>query len=79
MDTDTGRSATGATAMAEAIRDYRSHLSAAGLSSRSPVMRSRTWKLFLTLFVEALWLGYWFPAAVIGTLFHIVPFIITRV
>ncbi|HWN93485.1 MAG TPA: YiiX/YebB-like N1pC/P60 family cysteine hydrolase, partial [Methylomirabilota bacterium] len=75
---DTARSATGATAMAEAIREYRSHLATAGLSSRSPVMRFRTWKLFLALFVEALWLGYWFPAAILGTLFHIVPFVITR-
>jgi 1-acyl-sn-glycerol-3-phosphate acyltransferase len=67
-----------AEAVAESIREYRAHLTAAGLTSRSPVMRFRTWRLFLTLFIEALWLGYWFPAAIIGTVFHLVPFIITR-
>ena len=67
-----------AAAMALALREYRSHLAAAGLNSRSPVMRFRSWRLAVTLFVEALWLGYWFPAAIIGTVFHIVPFVITR-
>ncbi len=64
--------------MAQAIRDYRSRLAAAGLTSRSPVIRFRTWKLFLTLFIEAIWLAFWFPAAAIGTLFHILPFTIVR-
>ena len=77
-DANTARSASGATSMAAAIQEYRTHLAAAGLTSRSPVMRFRTWKLFLTLFVEALWLAFWFPAAIIGTLFHLVPFVITR-
>ena len=27
---------------------------------------------------EAVWLAFWFPSALIGTLFHIVPFGITR-
>ncbi len=67
-----------AEAMAESIREYRSHLAAAGLASRSPVMRFRTWKLFLTLALEGVWLAFWFPAALIGTLFHIVPFMIVR-
>ncbi len=65
-------------AMAQAIREYRAHLASAGLTSRSPVMRFRTWKLFLTLFIEALWLGFWFPAAIIGAVFHLMPFLITR-
>jgi len=65
-------------AVREALREYQSHLRAAGLTSRSPVMRFRTWRLFLVLFIEALWLAYWFPAAVIGTVFHIVPFTLTR-
>jgi 1-acyl-sn-glycerol-3-phosphate acyltransferase len=65
-------------ALATAIQDYRAHLAAAGLNSRSPVMRHRTWRLFATLLVEGLWLGFWFPAAIIGTVFHVVPFIITR-
>lgn len=64
--------------MAERIGDYRSRLAAAGLTSRSPVIRFRNWKLFLTLSLEALWLAFWFPAAVIGTLFHIVPFFVVR-
>ena len=76
--TNTARSASSATLMAEFIREYRSHLAAAGLTSRSPVMRFRTWKLFLTLFLEGVWLAYWFPAAVMGTLFHLIPFLITR-
>jgi 1-acyl-sn-glycerol-3-phosphate acyltransferase len=67
-----------AEAMAESIREYRSHLAAAGLTSRSPVMRFRTWRLFFTLAIEAVWLAFWFPAAVIGTLFHIVPFTLVR-
>jgi hypothetical protein len=78
---DSAGGATGsasATDLAEAIRDYRSHLMAAGLTSRSPVMRFRTWKLFLVLAIEALWLAFWFPAAIIGTVFHIVPFVIVR-
>jgi hypothetical protein len=41
-------------------------------------MRHRTWRLFATLLVEGLWLGFWFPAAIIGTVFHVVPFAITR-
>lgn len=65
-------------AMSAAIQEYRTHLATAGLNSRSPVMRHRSWRLFLTLLVEALWLGFWFPAAIIGTLFHLVPFVITR-
>jgi hypothetical protein len=64
--------------IAETIREYRTHLATAGLTSRSPVVRFRTWKLFLTLFLEGVWLAYWFPAAIIGMLFHIIPFIITR-
>src|SRR5688572_6894229 len=64
--------------MAQAIADYRSRLATAGLTSRSPVIRFRTWKLFLTLFVEAIWLAFWFPAAAIGALFHILPFTIVR-
>ena len=67
-----------AESMAESIRQYRTHLMAAGLSSRSPVMRFRTWKLFLTLLIEAVWLTYWFPAAMIGTFFHILPFALVR-
>ncbi|HTD66274.1 MAG TPA: lysophospholipid acyltransferase family protein, partial [Candidatus Limnocylindria bacterium] len=64
--------------MAESIREYRSHLGTAGLTSRSPVMRFRSWKLFATLTLEAIWLAFWFPAAVIGTLFHIIPFTVVR-
>lgn len=67
-----------AESMAESIRRYRSRLAAAGLNSRSPVLRHRTWKLFFTLFIEGLWLAYWFPAAVIGTIFHIGPFALVR-
>jgi 1-acyl-sn-glycerol-3-phosphate acyltransferase len=67
-----------AESMAESIRQYRSHLMAAGLSSRSPVMRFRTWKLFFTLLIEAVWLTFWFPAAMIGTIFHVVPFVLVR-
>jgi 1-acyl-sn-glycerol-3-phosphate acyltransferase len=67
-----------ASAIAELIRDHRSRLAAAGLASRSPVMRTRTWKLFLTLLLEGLWLAFWFPAVVIGTVFHIVPFFVVR-
>jgi hypothetical protein len=77
-DRGTSPTEAGATSMAEAIREYRSHLAAAGLSSRSPVMRFRTWKLVLSLFIEALWLAYWLPAAVMGILFHLVPFVSTR-
>ncbi len=65
--------------MAGAIREYRSRLRDAGLSSHSPVMRLRTWKLLLTIGLEALWLLYWFPAALIGAIFHIVPFSLARV
>ncbi len=64
--------------MAHAIREYRSHLVAAGLNSRSPVIRFRNWKLFLVLFLEALWLAFWFPAAAMGALFHSLPFAIVR-
>ena len=64
--------------MAESIGNYRLHLGATGLTSRSPVIRFRTWKLFLTLFIEAIWLAFWFPAAAIGTVFHILPFTLVR-
>ncbi|HEY0550659.1 MAG TPA: lysophospholipid acyltransferase family protein, partial [Verrucomicrobiae bacterium] len=64
--------------MARAIDDYRSRLAAAGLTSRSPVIRFRTWKLFFTLFIEAIWLAFWFPAAAIGAVFHILPFTMVR-
>ena len=64
--------------MGSAIREFVAHLARAGLTSRSPVMRFRTWRLFLTLTLEAAWLAFWFPAAAIGTLFHIVPFAVVR-
>jgi 1-acyl-sn-glycerol-3-phosphate acyltransferase len=64
--------------MARMIGEYLSHLNAAGLNSRSPVMRFRKWKLSLALSLEALWLAFWFPSAFLGALFHIAPFTITR-
>ena len=64
--------------MARAIGQYRARLQEAGLTSRSAVMRFRTWKLALTLAAEALWLAFWFPAAGLGALFHIVPFAVVR-
>lgn len=76
--TKEGEAPNRTTELAQAIRDYRARLAAAGLNSRSPVMRFRGWRLFFVLLIEALWLGYWFPAALIGTLFHIIPFSITR-
>lgn len=64
--------------MAGSIREYRSRLRAAQLNSRSAVMRYRGGRLLGVLAMRAVWLAFWFPAAAIGTAFHVVPFTVTR-
>ncbi len=67
-----------AEAMAGAIREFRTRLTATGLALRSPVMRLRTWRLLAVLGLEGAWLLFWLPASAIGALFHLLPFSVVR-
>ncbi|MFQ5732227.1 MAG: 1-acyl-sn-glycerol-3-phosphate acyltransferase [Planctomycetaceae bacterium] len=63
---------------AAAIRAYRERVRAAGIEVDAPVMRSSGWRAALTLFGQGLWVVLLFLPALLGTLFHSVPFTIVR-
>ncbi len=63
---------------AAAIREYREHVHGAGLEVHSPVLQSSGWRMVLTLVWQSLWMLLLMLPAIVGTLFHIVPFTIVR-
>ncbi len=64
--------------MAARIQENRARLAAAGLTARSTVLRWRGAPLTLRLVGEAVLMNFGFVAVLIGTLFHLLPFLITR-
>jgi 1-acyl-sn-glycerol-3-phosphate acyltransferase len=67
-----------AEAVAEKLRQGRARLAAAGLTARSSVLRRRGWRLTWRLAYEAVLMDLGFVLVLIGTLFHLVPFVLTR-
>jgi glycerol-3-phosphate O-acyltransferase/dihydroxyacetone phosphate acyltransferase len=67
-----------AEALAARIEQHRQKLASAGLSIRSPVVRTHGAALFARMKGEALLLLYGFAPALAGTVHHLVPFLITR-
>lgn len=64
--------------MAQAIREYRQEVQVAGVEVHSPVLQSSGWRMVLTLAWQSLWMLLLFLPALLGTLFHIVPFTFVR-
>lgn len=64
--------------MATAICEYREEVQAAGVDVHSPVLQSSGWRMVLTLGWQSLWMLLLFLPALVGTLFHIVPFTLVR-
>lgn len=60
------------------IREYRESVHAAGLSIGAPILKRRGWTLAAMLVRSLLWLGLLFVPSMIGTLFHLIPFGVTR-
>ena len=67
-----------AEAMAVRIQENRQRLAAAGLTARSTVLRWRGTALTLRLLGEALLMDLGFVVVLIGTLHHLLPFLLTR-
>lgn len=74
MRTDRARAEAAAAQLAES----RAHLAAAGLNARSSVLRRRGWRLTLRLASEAVLMDLGFVLVLIGTLHHLLPFLLTR-
>ena len=76
LDTDRPR----AEAMAGRIQQSNDRLAAAGLTARSVILRRRGIWLALLLLGEALFmvLGLWKLLVLVGTLYHLLPFLLTR-
>jgi len=60
------------------IAKHKASAAAAGLRLASPSLNLQGWRLFLKMLWQPIWLLLWLPAAVLGTLHHIVPFTIVR-
>ena len=60
------------------IQRYRAHLEAAGLEMASPVMRFRRGRMLWQMLWEGLRLAGGFVPALVGTLHHLLPFLIER-
>ena len=69
---------TRAEAAAAQLAESRAHLAAAGLNARSSVLRRRGWRLTLRLAKEAVLMDLGFVLVLIGTLHHLLPFLLTR-
>ena len=67
-----------AEAAAQAIDHTRAQLQGAGLTPRSTVLRWQGWRLTIRLLGEALLMSLGFFVVLIGTLHHLVPFLIAR-
>jgi hypothetical protein len=64
--------------MADLLRQGRERLAAAGLTAYSSVLRKRGWRLTLRLLGEAVVMDLGFILVLIGTLHHLLPFLLTR-
>ena len=64
--------------LASQIEGHRLRLSGAGLDLNSPVLRLRGWQLALNLAGALCRLAVGLPVAVVGTLHHLLPFVLTR-
>jgi 1-acyl-sn-glycerol-3-phosphate acyltransferase len=60
------------------LGESRAHLATAGLNARSSVLRRRGWRLALRLAWEAVLMDLGFVLVLIGTLHHLLPFLLTR-
>jgi hypothetical protein len=67
-----------AEAAAGLLRSGHAHLTEAGLTARSSVLRYRGWKLAWRLGIEAVLMDIGFVLVLIGTLHHLLPFLLTR-
>jgi 1-acyl-sn-glycerol-3-phosphate acyltransferase len=67
-----------AEAVAARIRTYRANLAAQGLTPQSAIMRLRRLALVIRMTWDFLWLAFWTPAALLGLVFHLVPFAVVR-
>jgi 1-acyl-sn-glycerol-3-phosphate acyltransferase len=67
-----------AEALAAELREHCQKVAAAGLTPRAPVLRRRGWALAWRLFSEAMLMNLGFVVVLIGTLHHLLPFLLTR-
>ena len=67
-----------AESVAAEVEAYRENVRAAGLRVDSPVLERSRFKIAWTLLWGVLWLTLLFFPALLGTLFHLVPFVIVR-
>jgi hypothetical protein len=67
-----------AEAAAAQLAESHAHLAAAGLNARSSVLRRRGWRLTLRLIREAVLMDLGFLLVLVGTLHHLLPFLLTR-
>jgi 1-acyl-sn-glycerol-3-phosphate acyltransferase len=67
-----------AEALTRELQEHQRALTAAGLTARSAVLRRRGWSLTGRLLVEALVMNLGFVLVLIGTLHHLLPFVVTR-
>ena len=74
LESDRGR----AVSVAQDIKAYRDDVEAAGLRVDSEVLRMPGISVFLRLLWKFLWLVVLFIPALLGTLHHIVPFVVVR-
>ena len=64
--------------IAAQIAGHRQKAGAAVLELNSPVLNLQGWRLFLRMLWEPLVVLFWLPLALLGTLHHLVPFVIVR-
>ena len=67
-----------AEAVAEEITRYRANLFEAGLTPQSPILMRRGFPLFMKMAGQLLWLAVCFLPALVGTLYHLLPFFTVR-
>jgi len=67
-----------AESVAAEVEAYRNNVRAAGLRVDSPVLETSRTRIALTLLWGVLWLALLFVPALLGTLFHLVPFVLVR-
>jgi 1-acyl-sn-glycerol-3-phosphate acyltransferase len=60
------------------VQEGQDALKAVGLHPRSAVLRWRGWRLTLILLAEAILLNLGFVVVLLGTLFHVLPFLFVR-
>lgn len=65
-------------AMAERIRAFRTQVRAAGLTLGAPILERQGVHLAVTLLWQVLWLTLLLGPSLLGTVFHLIPFLLTR-